>query len=57
MVWVHLPECIIHAHNVEVTCGALGLQGESPGDSDSSSMYKMNLGKNLDPCNEIRATY
>ena len=50
---------IVYPHwtNVEVTRGALGQKGESPGDTDSSSMYEKNVRKNLDPCNEIRATY
>jgi hypothetical protein len=43
--------------NVEVTRGALGLGGESPGVTNSSSISKMNVRKNLNLCNEIRATY
>lgn len=48
---------IFNAPNVKVTRPALGLQGESLGVTDSSSIYEMNVRKNLDPCNEIRTTY
>jgi len=42
--------------NVELTRSALGHMGARPGVTDARSMYEMNVGKNADPCNEIRAT-